>query len=178
MESLVRAEKMPARFVGVLSSRQGARGLETAASLGVPTAVVSPADWPDPAAWERALQEQLDAWDCQWVVLAGWMRILSDAFVARWQGRIVNIHPSLLPAFPGLHPQRQALRYGVRISGCTVHLVEPGPVDGGRILAQQAVPVMPDDDEAALSARILEAEHQLYPKALRHLLTKGGPRRK
>lgn len=155
--------------VGVLSSRPSAGGLTIARDAGVPTAVVRKADHADRETYDAAVDAQLDDWGAEWVVLAGFMRILSTGFVERHAGRLVNIHPSLLPLFPGLHPHRQALDANVSESGCTVHMVEPGEVDGGRVLAQARVPILAGDDEDTLAARILEAEHALYPATLRRL---------
>lgn len=124
-------------------------------------------------AFEAATQRALDAHGIDLICLAGFMRILSPAFVTRWAGRIVNVHPSLLPAFRGLNAQRQALEAGATTTGCTIHLVDAG-VDTGRILLQRRVPVRPDDDEATLADRILEQEHRAYPEAVRRLL-RGAP---
>jgi phosphoribosylglycinamide formyltransferase-1 len=121
--------------------------------------------------WDARLQATLDQHGIDRIVLAGFMRILTDAFVARWAGRMVNIHPSLLPAFPGLHPHQKALDAGVCVTGCTVHLVEPGDVDGGLILAQATVPVHVEDDAVTLAARVLEAEHALYPDTIARWLS-------
>lgn len=150
---------------GVISSRASAPALALAEARGLNTAVVSA---PSPQR-EHALTSTLEGWGVEWIVLAGWMRILTDDFVARYAGRIVNIHPSLLPSFPGLHPQRQAIEAGVRISGATVHLVTPGAVDGGPILAQGAVDVLPGDTPETLADRILHLEHSLYPTTLDRL---------
>ena len=117
---------------------------------------------PDRAAHERAIAGRPPAAGVEWICLAGYMRLLSPAFIAGYRGRILNIHPSLLPAFPGLHAQRQALEHGVRVSGCTVHLVDEG-LDSGPIVVQRAVPVLDGDDAESLAARILEQEHQAYP---------------
>ena len=160
---------MDATFVGCISSRADAAGIERAQRHGLDVRVIPAASHPDRAAYDAALQATLDELGATFVVLAGFMRILTDSFVARWRGRMVNIHPSLLPAFPGLHAQRQALEAGVRVAGCTVHFVEPGEVDGGPIIAQAAVPVFDDDTEESLSARIQREEHRIYPAALARL---------
>ena len=160
---------MNADFVGVISSRADAEGLTTAREFGIPTATLRGRDYATRDAFDAALEAQLVAWGADFVVLAGFMRILTERFVSAYAGRIVNIHPSLLPAFPGLHPHRQALAAGVTESGCTVHRVEPGEVDGGEILAQARVPVVRGDTEDTLAARILAAEHVLYPATLRRL---------
>ena len=156
--------------VGVVSSNAAAAGLDIARERGIPTAVVSASSgFQSRAAYDAAVEAHLHAWNAEWVVLAGFMRILSDELVRRWPRRIVNIHPSLLPDFPGLAPQRQAIEAGVTRSGCTVHFVAPGDVDSGPVIAQAEVDVLPTDDEATLTARILEAEHTLYPATLRRL---------
>jgi len=153
----------PAEIVLVLSNRPEAAGLERAARAGIAhRAVPHPSREAFAAAADAALRQS----GAELVALAGYMRILDDDFVASWRDRLVNIHPSLLPAFPGLHPQRQALTAGVRFSGCTVHFVR-AEVDTGPIIAQAVVPVHAGDDAERLSARILTAEHRLYPMAIR-----------
>jgi phosphoribosylglycinamide formyltransferase 1 len=156
----------PARVAVVISDREGAPALDRARHDGVPAVFLNPKDFGDRAAYDAALSGGLEAHQVGLVCLAGFMRILGPAFVAAWAGRILNIHPSLLPAFPGLGAQRQALEHGVRVAGATVHLVDDG-VDSGPIVLQAVVPVEPDDTEAILSARILAAEHRLYPQAIR-----------
>lgn len=156
----------PAEPVLVLSNRADAAGLGVAAAKGVPTAVVeSRAFKGDRAAFEAAMQAELASHGVEIIALAGFMRVLTADFVRRWEGRLINIHPSLLPAFPGLDTHARALAAGVRLHGCTVHLVTAG-VDEGPILAQAAVPVLHGDTEASLAARVLTAEHQIYPAAL------------
>ncbi len=150
------------RLVGVVSDRPRAPALEVAQQAGVPTAVVSPPPGVPRAAWCEQLADRVAAMHPDWVILAGFMRILAPGFVRRFAHRIVNVHPSLLPAFPGLHAPAQALRAGVRITGCTVHLVDEG-VDTGPILAQAAVPVLDEDDPERLHARIQSQEHRLLP---------------
>ena len=153
----------PAEIVLVVSNRDGAAGLARAAEAAIPRRAITEATRAGFAALaDAALQEA----GVELVALAGFMRILDTGFVEAWRDRLVNIHPSLLPAFPGLHPQRQALAAGVRFSGCTVHFVRP-EVDTGPIIAQAAVPVFPGDNEARLAERILAAEHRLYPLAVR-----------
>ncbi len=159
----------PAEIVLVASNVAEAPGLERARELAIPTVALPHRDFASRAAHEAALEHVLRDAGVEWICLAGYMRLLGPGLVAAWPQRILNIHPSLLPAFPGLHPQRQALAAGVRISGCTVHLVDAG-LDSGPIVVQRAVPVEDDDDEAALAARILGAEHLAYPQALGRLL--------
>lgn len=165
------APDYPAEIVLVLSNRPEAKGLERAAAAGLPTRVVPHGDYPTRAAFEAALTDALSEAGAELVCLAGFMRVLTEAFVGRWQGRLVNIHPSLLPAFPGLDTHARALAAGVKLHGCSVHLVS-AEVDQGPIIGQAAVPVLPEDDEATLAARVLEAEHRLFPLCL-GLLAEG-----
>jgi phosphoribosylglycinamide formyltransferase-1 len=153
----------PAEIVLVISNRAEAPGLQHAAQAGIAHRVIAERDR---AAFAAAADSALRQRGVELVALAGFMRLLDAGFVEGWHDRMINIHPSLLPAFPGLHPQRQALMAGVRFSGCTVHFVRV-EVDTGPIIAQAVVPVHDDDDEERLSARILVAEHRLYPLALR-----------
>lgn len=156
----------PAEIALVLSNRADAAGLAHAAAQGVPTAVVeSRAFRGDRAGFEAAMEAEITRAGATIIALAGFMRVLTEGFVTRWQGRMVNVHPSLLPSFPGLDTHARALAAGVRLHGCTVHLVSAG-VDEGPILAQAAVPVLPEDTEASLAARVLAEEHRLYPAAL------------
>lgn len=155
----------PAEIVLVISNRAEAFGLQRAARAGIATKVIDHKRFADRATFDRETDAALREAGCEIVCLAGFMRILTPAFVEGWQGRMLNIHPSLLPSFKGLHVQRQALEAGVKIAGCTVHLVTPD-LDDGPILEQAAVPVLDDDDESSLSARILEQEHRIYPRAL------------
>jgi phosphoribosylglycinamide formyltransferase-1 len=163
------APRFPARIAVVVSDREQAPALERAAAAGVPAVFVNPKDFGDRAAWEAAVVAELRARDVGLVCLAGFMRLLSPVFVRAFPGRILNVHPALLPAFPGLEAQRQAFEHGVKVSGATVHLVDEG-LDSGPIVAQEAVPVLSSDTEETLAARILEAEHRLYPRAVRLLL--------
>jgi phosphoribosylglycinamide formyltransferase-1 len=156
----------PARVVVVLSDRERAVALERAARAGVCAEFVDPKAYGDRGAYDAALLASLDRARAELVCLAGFMRILGADFVRRLRGRLVNIHPSLLPAFPGLHAQRQALDHGVKIAGATVHFVDDG-VDSGPIIAQAGVPVLDDDTEESLSERILAEEHRLYPEVVR-----------
>ena len=165
-------EEIPVRIVAVVSNVAEAPGLARARELGLAAHAVPHGDFEDRRSHEQAVLEILRAAGAEWVCLAGYMRLLSPEFVAAYPRRIVNIHPSLLPAFPGLHVQRQALEHGVKVSGCTVHLVDEG-LDSGPIVVQRTVPVEEDDTEETLSARILEQEHRAYPEALRRLLTRS-----
>ena len=160
------AEGWPARVVAVLSNKPGAEGLAWAAGQGIATAALDHQAYADRAAFDAALAEAIDAHAPDLVVLAGFMRILSDGFVLHYAGRLLNIHPSLLPAFPGLHTHRRAIEAGCKLAGATVHFVTP-TLDHGPIVAQAAVPVRPDDTPAVLSARVLAAEHQVFPQAVR-----------
>lgn len=157
---------LPARIAVVISNRPEAEGLGVARCHGVPTAVVDHRSHATRAAFDAALAVEIDQQAPDLVVLAGFMRVLGDDFVRRYKGRMLNIHPSLLPAFPGLHTHRRALEAGVRIHGCTVHFVTPA-LDGGPIVAQAAIPVRADDDESSLAARVLAQEHRLYPQVVR-----------
>jgi phosphoribosylglycinamide formyltransferase-1 len=160
------AASFPARIAVVISDREQAPALERARAAGVETLWINPKDFVDRERFSLALVRELEARKVGLVCQAGFMRILSPAYVGAFAGRALNVHPSLLPAFPGLHPHRQALEHGVKLSGATVHFVEDG-VDSGPIVLQAAVPVLPDDTEATLEARILKEEHRLYPEAVR-----------
>lgn len=161
-----------ARVVAVVSNTDAAPALAKAQAAGVATAVVAPADFPDRAAWDAALARTVEVFDPELVVLAGFMRILGEPFLARFGGRIVNTHPALLPSFPGAHGVRDALAYGVRVTGCTVHLVDAG-VDTGPIVAQRAVEVLPGDDEAGLHERIKAVERELLVDVVGRLAREG-----
>ncbi|MGE3066744.1 MAG: phosphoribosylglycinamide formyltransferase [Hyphomicrobiaceae bacterium] len=160
----------PAEVALVLSNRPDAAGLERARAAGLRTLVIDHKPFASRDAFDDAVDRALADAGAEIVCHAGFMRIQGDAFARRWLGRQLNIHPSLLPSFKGLHPHKQALDAGVRISGCTVHFVTPD-LDSGPIVAQAAVPVLPGDDVAALEARILSAEHTLYPLALKLVAT-------
>ena len=157
---------LPVRVAAVLSNRPQAKGLEVAAAKGVATRVVDHQNYSRREDFDAAMAAEIDAHAPDLVVLAGFMRILSDAFVEHYAGRLINIHPSLLPAYPGLHTHRRALEDGVRVHGCTVHFVTP-TLDHGPIVIQAAVPVLDGDDEDSLAARVLVQEHQIYPLAVR-----------
>lgn len=161
--------RLDARVGVVVSNKADAQGLERAEKAGVPTAVLSHKDYESREAFDEAVVAELRERDVDVVCLAGFMRILSPVLVRAFPHRILNIHPSLLPAFVGLHAQRQAVDYGVKVSGCTVHLVDE-ELDHGPILLQAPVPVEEFDTEESLSARILEQEHRLYPEAIQLVL--------
>ncbi len=163
------AQCWPARIAAVISNRPQAGGLAAARALGLPVEVEDSTGVADRAAFDAALARRVEAHAPDLVLLAGYMRILTPGFVERFAGRLVNIHPSLLPSFPGLHTHRRALEAGVKLHGATVHLVT-AELDSGPIIAQAAVPVLPDDDEDSLGARVLESEHVLYPMAVRWLI--------
>ena len=172
-EALYRATQdgsLPAEIALVLSNVPAAAGVEHARSLGLRTAVVASRGASSRQEHEALVRAEIESAGAEWICLAGYMRLLSAEFVAAFPNRILNIHPSLLPSFPGLDVQQAALDHGVRVSGCTVHLVDAG-LDSGPIVGQRAVPVRSDDDAASLAARILREEHALYPAALRRLLT-------
>lgn len=158
--------EFPARVVVVVSDRERAAALERARAAGIEAMFLNPKDFGDREAYDVGITRILEVRRVGLVCLAGFMRILSPVFVRAWRGRALNIHPSLLPAFAGLHPQRQALDHGARVSGATVHFVDEG-VDTGPIVLQSAVAVQPDDTEDTLAARILTEEHRLYPEAVR-----------
>lgn len=149
----------------VLSNVAGAYALERASGCGIPTRVIPHDDYPGRDAFDRGLAAVLEEYRVDLVALAGFMRVLSPSFLRRFSGRIMNIHPALLPSFPGLHVRQKAIDYGVRFSGCTVHFVDEG-VDTGPIIIQAVVPVYPDDTEEVLKDRILALEHRIYPRAI------------
>lgn len=158
--------RLPVEFACVISNRADAGGLETAAAHEVPTRVLNHRDYSDRAAFDTALAAEIDRHAPDLVILAGFMRVLSDAFVLHYERRLINIHPALLPAFPGLDTHARAIAGGVKLHGCTVHFVTP-EVDAGPILAQAAVPVLADDTADSLAARVLVQEHRLFPQAVR-----------
>ena len=168
MEAIVRAcaaEGWDARIAAVLSNRAAAPGLAIARELGIATAVVEHTAFDSRAAFDAELARTLDGFAPDVVVLAGFMRILGDAFVRRFEGRMVNVHPSLLPAFTGLHTHRRAIEAGCKLAGATVHFVTP-TLDHGPIIAQAAVPVLPGDTPESLATRVQAREHVLYPRAV------------
>ncbi|MDE2110320.1 MAG: phosphoribosylglycinamide formyltransferase [Alphaproteobacteria bacterium] len=171
MRSLIAAASapsFPAEIVLVISNVEGARGLTHAAAAGIAAKVVPHKPFPSRQAFDAAIDATLTEAGVEIVCLAGFMRILSDWFARKWEGKLLNIHPSLLPSFKGVHVHEQALAAGVRISGCTVHFVVP-ELDAGPIVAQAAVPVEHGDTPDTLAARVLEQEHKLYPAALKML---------
>ncbi|HEY4191167.1 MAG TPA: phosphoribosylglycinamide formyltransferase [Mesorhizobium sp.] len=164
----------PAEIVGVISDKADAAGLGMAAARGIPVQAIPRKDHASKTAHDDAIDAALSALRAEIVILAGYMRLLGASFVEKWQGRIINIHPALLPSFKGLDTHKQALEAGARIHGCTVHFVTP-LMDDGPIIAQAAVPVLVGDSEADLTARVLKAEHRLYPLALK-LVAEGKVR--
>jgi phosphoribosylglycinamide formyltransferase 1 len=169
MVSLIEAAKasdFPAEIALVLSNRPDAAGLERAKEAGIATLAIDHKAYETREGFEQALDAALTEHDIAFICLAGFMRVLTDWFVERWAGRMVNIHPSLLPLFRGTHTHRRALEEGVLVHGCTVHFVVP-ELDAGPIIAQAAVPVVPGDTEESLATRVIVQEHRLYPKALR-----------
>jgi phosphoribosylglycinamide formyltransferase 1 len=165
----VTAGALDAEIVAVGSDAEGCAALSRASAAGIPTFVEAPAAHPDRNAWNEALTARVLEFDPDWIVSAGFMRILGPVFVDAFPGQIINTHPALLPAFPGAHAVRDALRYGVTVTGCTVHLVDHG-VDTGPILAQRAVDVRPGEDEAALHERIKQMERPLLVETLARLI--------
>ena len=169
MEALIAARdagELPVNIAAVISNRPDAKGLETAARAGIATRALDHKAYAGREAFDAALAECIDGFAPDLVILAGFMRILTPDFVRHYEGRLLNIHPSLLPSFPGLHTHQRALDEGVRIHGCTVHFVT-AELDHGPVVIQAAVPVLDGDDEAALAARVLRQEHRVYPQAVR-----------
>jgi phosphoribosylglycinamide formyltransferase-1 len=172
MEAILRvaaAEQWPAQIAAVISNKASAAGLKTAEAAGIPALAVEHRNFADRDSFDRALAEAIDRFDPQLVVLAGFMRILTAGFVQHYHGRLLNIHPSLLPSFPGLATHQQALDAGVKFHGATVHFVTP-ELDHGPIVEQAVVPVRDDDTESILAARVLEQEHVIYPRAVRDII--------
>ncbi len=165
LQALLEAN-LPVRFACVISNRPAAPGLETAARHGIPCVVLNHRDHDGREAFDAVLAEEIDRHKPDLVILAGFMRVLSDGFVRRYLGRMINIHPALLPAFPGLDTHARAIAAGVRLHGCTVHFVTP-EVDSGPIIAQTAVPVLADDTPERLAARVLCQEHRLFPRVVK-----------
>jgi phosphoribosylglycinamide formyltransferase-1 len=171
LQALIDADLAPAEIVVVISNRPGVRALDRAAAANIPAVVVDHTAHRDRAAFEDALHAVLADHRVEAIVLAGFMRVLTSGFVDRYPRRIVNTHPSLLPAFPGSHAARDAIAHAVKLSGATIHFVD-ATLDGGPIIAQRAVAVSPDDDDASLQAKIQAIEHQLLPRVVR-LLAQG-----
>jgi phosphoribosylglycinamide formyltransferase-1 len=167
MQALLEAN-LPCQIAAVISNRADAKGLETAGKHGIPTAVISHKDYADRTAFDAALAATIDRYAPDLVVLAGFMRILTTGFVERYRGKLINIHPSLLPAYPGIDTHQRAIQDGIKIHGCTVHFVTPD-LDHGPIIIQAAVAVLHDDTPQSLSARVLIEEHRIYPQAVRWL---------
>jgi phosphoribosylglycinamide formyltransferase 1 len=172
LQALIDSQAPEFAISGVISDREDAFGLQRARDAGIAAEVVSPAHYQDRAAWNTQLACALGALQPDWIVCAGFMRILGEQVLGAYPGRIINSHPALLPAFPGAHGVRDALAYGVRVTGCTVHLVDTG-VDTGPILAQEAVAIEPDDDEQSLHERIKVVERALLLQTVRDLCRHG-----
>ena len=168
LEAIFRAN-LPMKIRAVIANRSDAKGLAFAAAQGIATAVIDHKMFPTREAFDARLAEEIDRHQPDFLVLAGFMRVLTEGFIARYPHRIVNIHPSLLPMFPGMHTHRQALAAGVKLHGATVHFVTP-QIDHGPIIVQAAVPVLKADSEDSLAARVLEQEHRIYPMALKWLV--------
>jgi phosphoribosylglycinamide formyltransferase 1 len=164
----IAAGTLNARLKVVISNRPGAPALERARAAGVSALTIPHTDFPNREAFDQALVNALREADVNWIALAGFMRVLTPQFLSAFPGRIINIHPSLLPAFPGMDATQQAFKYGVKLTGCTVHFVDHG-VDSGRIIAQRAVPVETGDDLSSLAVRIHQAEHELFVDVLREI---------
>ncbi|HEY9079699.1 phosphoribosylglycinamide formyltransferase [Magnetovibrio sp.] len=162
------AEDYPAEIALVLSNKADAYGLERARQADIPTAVLSHKDFADRESFDEAMSAKIEEAGAELVCLAGFMRLLSDGFVRKWRDRLINIHPSLLPAYKGLHVHERAIEEGARFSGCTVHFVRPA-MDEGPIISQAVVPVHPTDTPDDLAARILEQEHVIYPRAVKFI---------
>lgn len=167
-------DDFPAEIVIVISNKADAKGLDHAKAAGIPTAVLNHKDFEDRESFDAAMNDAIEGAGAEFICMAGFMRLLSDGFVKQWRDRLINIHPSLLPAFKGLHVHERTIEAGVRFSGCTVHFVRPA-MDEGPIIVQAVVPVLDDDTPDALAARILEQEHHIFPQALR-LIAEGKVR--
>jgi len=170
MLKVAAAERWPAQIAAVISNQPNAAGLDVARAAGIAASAINHRDYPDRELFDAALAELIDQHSPDLIVLAGFMRILTPGFVNKYFGRLINIHPSLLPSFPGLHTHQQAIDAGVKVHGATVHFVT-AELDHGPIIAQAAVPVLDDDTEDTLAARVLEQEHRIYPQAVRDLLS-------
>ena len=169
LEAILKANKegkIKSNIKVVISNKEHARGLKIANDYGIKAVYINPSDFSDREEFDKRLIQELEKYSVDLVVLAGYMRILSDVFIERFEGRLLNIHPSLIPAFQGLKPQKKAVEYGVMYSGCTVHFVTK-ELDNGPIIVQAVVPVLPDDTEDTLEKRILKYEHRIYPQAIK-----------
>lgn len=172
LQALIDAAKAPdypAKIILVISNKADAYGLTRAKQAGIPTQVIAHMDYPDRATFDAALDAALTNAQAEFICLAGFMRVLTEGFVEKWAGRMVNIHPSLLPKFKGLNTHQRAMDAGETTHGCSVHWVSAG-VDEGAVIAQKSLPVLPDDTAETLQQRVHALEHQLYPEALRHAL--------
>lgn len=172
LQALIDAKQSVYAIVGVIADRTGIAGIDRAIEHGIPTEVIAPDDFDDRAAWDDALVTAIRAFEPDWIVCAGFMRILGAPVLRAYPLRIVNTHPALLPSFPGAHGVRDALEYGATVTGCTVHLVDAG-VDTGPVLAQEAVAIRPDDDESALHERIKVVERALLVDIVTRLCADG-----
>jgi len=170
MLKVAAAERWPAQIAAVISNQPNAAGLDVARAAGIATSAINHRDYPDRELFDAALAELIDQHSPDLIVLAGFMRILTPGFVNKYFGRLINIHPSLLPSFPGLHTHQQAIDAGVKVHGATVHFVT-AELDHGPIIAQAIVPVLDDDTEDTLAARVLEQEHRIYPQAVLDLIS-------
>ncbi len=163
------AQDYPAEPVLVLANKPDAKGLDAARARGIAAVAVDHKAYDSRESFEKAIQAELSKANVEFIALAGFMRVLTEWFISRWEGRMINIHPSLLPSFPGLHTHRRAIDAGCRLTGCSVHYVTAG-VDEGPIIGQAVVPIFKGDDEDTLAARVLKTEHKLYPACLRAVL--------
>jgi phosphoribosylglycinamide formyltransferase-1 len=170
MLKVAAAERWPAQIAAVISNQPNAAGLDVARAAGIATSAINHRDYPDRELFDAALAELIDQHSPDLIVLAGFMRILTPGFVNKYFGRLINIHPSLLPSFPGLHTHQQAIDAGVKVHGATVHFVT-AELDHGPIIAQAVVPVLDEDTEDTLAARVLEQEHRIYPQAVCDLIS-------
>jgi phosphoribosylglycinamide formyltransferase-1 len=170
MLKVAAAERWPAQIAAVISNQPTAAGLDVARAAGIASSAINHRDYPDREQFDAALAELIDQHSPDLIVLAGFMRILTPGFVNRYFGRLINIHPSLLPSFPGLRTHQQAIDAGVKVHGATVHFVT-AELDHGPIISQATVPVLDDDTEDTLAARVLEQEHRIYPQAVRDLMS-------
>ncbi len=172
MQAIAQASLENIKLIAVLSDKQEAPGLKWAHNHGYATKFIDPKNYENRIAFDTALSQVIDRFSPDLIALAGFMRVLSTAFCQKYAGKLINIHPSLLPLFPGLHTHERALASGMKVAGCTVHFVTP-ELDAGPIISQAVVPIFPDDNAASVADRVLKAEHQLYPAAIRTLAAGG-----